>query len=92
MIERSAPKRHPSTAIPDETLREITYRLYLRRLEPPMTPEQSASKVTVNANGDVTSTDATRRKAAEGYLSMTRDYLRVLWDMGMILTDEDVVG
>lgn len=82
---RKAPQRHPSTAIPRETVEEIAYRLYLARLEPPMTPEESIATTRTDAAGKVTASDATRRKHSASYMPMVRDALRVLWDMQMIV-------
>lgn len=82
--EKTERKRHPSTLIPVETIREINYRLWLRRLDPPMTPEQSAATTRTDQAGNVTSSDELRRSWSRAYDSLTRDYLRVLVDMGLV--------
>jgi len=84
--ERKAPQRHPSTLIPEDVIKELSYRVYLMRLEPPMTPEQSKAFVYVNDRGGrpVTMDDAYRRRNSISIDGTTRQYLRVLVDMGMI--------
>jgi len=85
VTDRKPPPRHPSTLIPDDLVREAAYRIYLLRLEPPMTPEQSALMVTRDSKtGKVTGNDATRRKASESMLPWVRNALRVLVDLEMI--------
>lgn len=84
MTEPKTPTRHPSTEIPDEIVRELCYRTYLRRLEPPMTPEQSLATTRHDAAGKVIADDATRRKNAAALAPLMRDVLRVEWDMGLI--------
>jgi hypothetical protein len=86
--ERKAPARHPSTQIPRETVEEIAYRLYLARLEPPMTPEESRAKTRVDADGKIITSDATRRRNSSTYLPMLRDAIRIMWDMNLIATGE----
>lgn len=82
--ERKAPPRHPSTQIPRETVEEIAYRLYLARLEPPMTPEESKAKRRINDDTGREINDATRRRNSASYLPMLRDTLRIMWDMNLI--------
>jgi hypothetical protein len=87
MTERKQPERHPSTLIPLETVEEITYRWYLRRLEPPMTPEESAERVTIAKlrNGkELRQDDAHRRQCSKSLMPLSREYLRVLVDMGIV--------
>ena len=84
MTDRTPPQRHPSTLIPTEIVENIAYHVYLRRLEPPLTPEESATKVYRNTAGKVTSDDAMRRRSSVAYQSMTRDFLHVLVDLGMV--------
>jgi hypothetical protein len=87
--------RHPSTLIPDDVVEDLNFRLYLMRLEPPMTVAQSAErryekfdrngKPLIDKSGNpVIDDDASRRRGAAGYLSLTRAYLRVATDMGLI--------
>jgi hypothetical protein len=82
--ERKSPERHPSTAIPVDTVEEITYRLYLLRLEPPMTPEQSRALTRRDAAGKVTASDEINRRNSKCYLPIVRATLRVLVDLGMV--------
>lgn len=84
MSDRAPPPRHPSTVIPDEIVRECAYRLYLRRLEPPLTPEQSRATTRTDATGKVIACDEMRRKNSASYLPLLRDTLRILWDMGLV--------
>lgn len=81
----SKPERHPSTAIPAEVIAEISYRLYLRRLIPPMTPEQSRATVRRNPAGKIVGDDAMRHANSRAYDGLTRDYARVLFDMGLMV-------
>ena len=81
MTER---QRHPSTAIPAETVEEIAYRLYLRRLEPPMTPEQSLATVRTNDEGKISADDASRRRNSKSLEPIVRDMLRVAFDLGLV--------
>lgn len=83
---RKPPARHPSTLISDDVIRELSYRVYLLRLEPPMTPEQSEAFVYINdRNGKpITMDDAYRRKNSACMETATRLYLRVLVDMRMV--------
>ena len=82
--DRKEPRRHPSTLIAGALIEEINYRTYLQRLEPPLTPEQSAVTVGHDKAGKVADTDATRRKISLAYMPLTRAYLRVLVDLGLI--------
>ena len=81
---RKPPSRHPSTQIPEDIVREYAYRLYLRRLEPSLTPEKSWATTRTDANGKVIASDAMRRKNSESYLPLLRDTLLVLVDMGVV--------
>ena len=83
MSERKAPTRHPSTAISDDVIGEIAYRVYLLRLEPSMTPDESVA-TTLERDGKVVASDAIRRKNSGFMQSMTRDCLHVLVDLGMV--------
>ena len=65
-------------------MREYAYRLYLRRLEPSLTPEKSWATTRTDANGKVIASDAMRRKNSESYLPLLRDSLLVLVDMGVV--------
>ena len=78
-------QRHPSTQIQVDTIEEVAYRLYLERLEPPLTPEQSVATTRIDGVGKVVASDATRRTNSKGYLPLVRDLLKVLVDMGMIM-------
>lgn len=83
--DRKPPERHPSTAIPTETVEEIAYRLYLARLEPPMTPEESVATNRTDATGKVTASDEIRRRNSKMFLPLVRDALRILVDMGEVV-------
>src|ERR1700691_2855851 len=83
MSERAPPKRHPSTAIPEDTIREIAYRVYIARLEPPLTLEQAEVYHYVDDKRRVTD-NASLRRNARAYESLIRTHLRVLVDMGMV--------
>lgn len=83
--------QHPSTLISAETIDEINYRVHLWRLAPPLTPEESAGAVSSfhdNHGKLVIQNDASRRKGSRYMGSMTRDYLRVLVDLGLVKIGE----
>lgn len=85
---------HPSTRIPADTIEEIAYRVYLRRLDPPMTPEQSLTSIRTNQFGKIMADDVIRRRNAKAMEPIMRDALRVLVDMGMVFvpnTDDSSV-
>jgi len=87
MTDAKLRTRHPSANIPLETVDELNFRLYLSRLEPPMTPEQSAQSVYVSSDRHgkpVTQDDASRRRQAKHQLALTRDFLRIAVDMHLI--------
>lgn len=77
--------RHRSTLIADDVVTELNYRVYLLRLEPPLMPAESRERITYDrVTGKPAGTDATRRKSALSQLPMTRDFLRVAVDLGLI--------
>jgi hypothetical protein len=85
--QRADPKRHPADAIPLALIQDINLRAYLARLEPPMTIEQSRKSVIYDARSEVLkviSNHETRVKNALFDVPLTRAYLRVLVDMGLI--------
>ena len=82
--ERKPPTRHPSTEIPPELFREISYLAYLSRLEPPLTAEQAKTYRYVNDKTGQVTDEASLRSNSRFQDSMTRTYLRVLWDMGLL--------
>lgn len=85
--ERKERVRHPSTQIPEDVVTEINFRAYLLRLEPPMTPEESAEQSYEPIAGrgrKVVMDDAYGRRNAVSQIAITRTYLRVLTDMGII--------
>lgn len=87
MSEVKERTRHPSTTIPDDVVKEIAYRAYLLRLDPPMTPEESRAATfepVVIKGKTFRRDDATRRVNSETMMPMTRAYLRVLVDLGMV--------
>ena len=87
MSDRQAPKRHASKAISAEVIEELTYRWYLRRLDPPMTPEESARTIThcQLRNGKTLAQDeAHRRKCSRVFQSLTRDFLHVSVDLRLV--------
>ena len=84
MTER---QRHPSTAIPAATVEELAYRLYLRRLEPPMEPEQSQVKVRRDSAGKIIADDVSRRRNSKSLELIVRDVLRVAFDLGLVRVD-----
>jgi hypothetical protein len=84
MTERKPPNPHPSTAISTETVEEIAYRVFLLRLEPPLTPKESAAKVRHTSDGRVKASDEIRRRNSKCMLPLVRDALRVLVDMEMV--------
>ena len=81
--------RHPSTLIPAYTITEIAYRLYLHRLQPPMTPEQSVECTYRNGAGEIIASDGTRRRHAKAIEPIVRDALRVLVDMGLVSVEPE---
>lgn len=83
-IARKPPQRHPSTAIPEGIVREISYRTYLLRMEPPMTPEQSYVTVREGKRPGQLVNDESRKRASKGYDPLTRTYLKVLVDLGLV--------
>jgi hypothetical protein len=87
MTERKPPERHPSTAIPVETIKEIAYRVYLMRLDTPMTPEQAATYSYYNDKTKQTTNEATLHNNSRCMESVTRAVLRVLWDMGLLVPE-----
>lgn len=88
MTDRAAPPRHPSTLIPDETVREYAYRVHLLRLEPPLTPEKSRAATYYDDAGKVIHSDDLRRQRSASLLPLIRDTLRVLVDMGLVAVPE----
>lgn len=84
MTDRKERKRHPVEFIPADTLHEIAYRVYLMRMEPPLTPETSKTTIRLNQFGKVMASDEIRRKNAECMIPILRDMLRVTMDMGMV--------
>ena len=84
MPEPKERQRHPSTAIPTETVEEMAYRLYLRRLEPPMEPEQSLAKVRYDDKSKIIADDASRRRNSKSLEPIVRDMLRVAFDLGLV--------
>jgi hypothetical protein len=81
--DRKERARHPSTAIPASVIEEISYYVYLLRLEPPMTPEESAVTV-YERDGKIISSGETRLRNSRSMEPLTRAYLRVLFDIGML--------
>ena len=84
---RAAPVRHPSTLIPDAVVDEITIRVYLGQLEPPLTVAESEAwsyPWTDRKGIDHVDNHASRVKTALLYTSRTRDFLRVAVDMGLL--------
>jgi hypothetical protein len=84
---KKAPPRHPSTLIPTATVEAVTIRVYLSRLEPPLTLEQSLGAVyhfVDNHGRNRTDNHASRVKSALQYIGQTRDFLRVAVDAGLI--------
>lgn len=82
--ERKQPTRHPSTAIPAEQFKAISYLAYLSRLEPPLTSEQAKTYRYVNDKTGQVTDEANLRSNSRFQDSMTRTYLRVLWDLGLL--------
>ena len=88
---KAPPPRHPSTAIGSETISELAYRVYLSRLEPPMTPKQSLTAVKVDAKGRVTDNDAKRRVRSLSYEGLVRAMLRQAYDLGLVKLPESKI-
>ena len=84
MSETKLRTRHPSTQILRSVIEDLSYMVYLRRLEPPMTVDQSLATTYYGDDGQVTASDLTRRKHAKTYEPLMRDVLRVLVDMGIV--------
>lgn len=83
MVQRTAPPQHKVHSISDDLIEEIAYRVYLRRLEPMMTPEQSKATTRTDVNGKVTASDETRRKNSKSLIPLLREHLRILIDMDL---------
>lgn len=83
MSDEARKGRRPTTDLPPEVIREISYRAYLARLEPPMTAEQSETTVTKDVNGKPVTAE-TRRHRASCMDVLTRTYVRVLTEQGLI--------
>ena len=86
MTERKEPIRHPSTMIPDSVVQEINYRTFLLLLEPSLTPEESRARshTKIVKGREIVQDDASRRALSAGQMALTRVYLRVLVDLGVI--------
>lgn len=83
----SETKPRPLAWATEDVVDAIAYRLYLRRLEPPMTPEESASASLTrrdNKGNPFVQDDESRRRNSRIYASLVRDTLHALADMGII--------
>jgi hypothetical protein len=83
VLVRKPPTRHPSTQIPEAVVQEISYRAYLSRLEPPMTPEEAEVWIGLDGHDRVVGVEYLRRNARV-MEPLTRVYLRHLVDMGIV--------